>query len=237
MQAEGPEILASDALWAEHQLNIYNGMLSTVEALAAFGVQKVRETLSPSESAGINWDLANQQAADWARAHAEERSRLISQSTRDKIAKARGKLEDVYGEVATWIEQPEAMGDLVNRITAIVGDPVRAEAIAVTEATATFADANTNAWAQAGYEPAVVKPAYHVRCRCYTQPYKLSDGTKVIVSYTARDELVCKNTPIEVPWQSKPMEGCRSMHTRVISGGDYSGMKLSDAIREAQRNA
>jgi hypothetical protein len=212
-------------------------MQPAVEALAVFGVQKVKETLSPSESVGINWDLANQQAADWARAHAEERSRLISQTTRDKIAKAQGQLKDVYGEVATWIEQPEAMPDLINRITVIVGDPKRAEAIAVTEATATFADANTNAWATAGYERVVVKPDYHVNCRCYTQPYKLPDGTKVIVSYTARDELVCKTTKIEVPWQAEPMMGCRAMHTVVISGGEYSGMKLSDAIREARANA
>lgn len=212
-------------------------MLPVIEALAVFGVQKVRETLSPSESVGINWDLANQQAADWARAHAEERSQLISQTTRDRIARAQGKLEDVYGEVATWIEQPEAMPDLIGRINKIVGDPARAEAIAVTEATATFADANTSAWAAAGYVPVVVKPDYHVNCRCYTQPYKLPDGTKVIVSYTARDELVCKTTKIQVPWQPEPMKGCRSMHTVVISGGDYSGMKLSDAIAEARRKA
>jgi hypothetical protein len=128
------------------------------------------------------------------------------------------------------------MPDLVARINKIVRDPARAEAIAVTEATATFADANTGAWATAGYETAVVKPPAHPRCRCWPQPYKLADATKVIVWYTARDELVCRTTKIEVPWQVQPMEGCRSMHTRVISGGEYSGMKLSEAIRESRKN-
>lgn len=212
-------------------------MLPTIEALAVFGVQKVKETLSPSEAVGINWDLANQQAADWARAHAEERSRLISETTRKRIAKAGGQLTDVYGEVATWIEQPEAMGDLVARINQIVDNPARAEAIAVTEATVTFADANTAGWAAAGYEPAAVKPAAHVMCRCYVQPYKLPDGTKVIVWYTAQDERVCTDTPILVTWQSEPMEGCRSMHTRVVSAGPYEGMTLGEAIRESRRKA
>jgi len=220
---DGPGALSDTVLWTQHQQNLYNALLPHIEELALFGVEKVRERLSEADAVGINWNLANDRAADWARQYAGQRSRTLTATTRKQVQK----------QVGDWVQAGEALPDLIQRIGAIVDNPARAEMIAVTEATNTYGEANAQAWAAAGYDPAAYKPAAHVNCRCYLQPYKLADGRKVQVWYTARDELVCKQ-PLTVPWKSSPAVGCRELHTTVISEGPYLGLKLSEAIRLAK---
>lgn len=228
LRKTGPGALEAAETWAEHERRLLAAIQGPMGRLAAFGVERVRRTLTAGEAINVNWGLANQRAVDWALSHAAERARLLSDTTRKMIANAQTKVEDIYGAVSEWAAQPEALPDLVRRIEQIVPNPVRAEMIAVTESTSTFADANSAAWAEVGYAPAVYKPAYHIRCRCYVQPYKLPNGEKVIVNYTAVDELVCTQE-LETPW-GETVEGCRALHMVVLSEGDYLGMKLSDAI-------
>jgi len=222
---QGAEALDDQWLWATHQRAIHDALVPQIEALALFGVQKVRQALG-DQAVNINWSLANERAAAWARQYVGERSVTLTETTR-KLAQQ---------QVAQWIQASETTPDLVKRIGAIVRNPVRAEMIAITEATNTYAEANNQAWTEAGYARAVYRPAAHVRCRCYLQPYKLPDGTRVQVWYTARDERVCTQ-PLTVPWSEGPIEGCRALHTVVVSEGDYLGMKLADAIRKARANA
>ena len=166
-------------------------------------------TAAPS----ISWELANQNAANWARQHAAELVSRITDTSRERIRQA----------VADWTQAAEGLNELTKQINQIVNDPARARTIAVTEATTTYAEANAQAWVAAGYAASVYKPAAHPHCRCYIQPAKLLDGTRVIVWYTARDELVCVK-PLQTPWGQ--VEGCRGLHKTIISEGPHLGQKL-----------
>jgi len=223
VQQDGADAAQDETLWAEHEQNLTNTLLPYITNLALFGVRKVRESLAESEAIGINWSLANERAAEWARQYVGDRSKTLTETTRKLVRE----------QVAQWIESGETLPDLVRRVGTIVQNPVRAEMIAVTEATNTYAEANSAAWSEAGYGAAGFRPAAHVSCRCYLQPYKLPDGSKVQVWYTARDEHVCKQ-PLAVPWKAEPAKGCRELHTTVVSQGEYVGMKLADAIRVAR---
>lgn len=222
IQRDG-ERFDDDLLWTDEQRRLEDALRPEIEALALFGVQKVREALG-EQAVGINWDLANSRAAEWARQYAGERSKTLTETTRTSVREQLGQ----------WIENAETLPDLIQRVSTVVDNPVRAEMIAITEATNSYAEANAQAWGEAGYSPAIYRPAAHVRCRCYLQPYKLPDGARVMVWYTARDERVCTQ-PLTVPWQGDPVQGCRALHTVVVSKGDYTGMKLSAAIAQAKQ--
>jgi hypothetical protein len=123
--------------------------------------------------------------------------------------------------------------DLIERITGLqhptggsLFGPVRAEMIAVTEATNVYAEANAIAWQAAGVLPAVFKPAGHVRCRCWLTTKRLPDGRRVMVWQTARDELVCTQD-ITTPWGV--VQGCRELHNVIVSECEYLGKKWNAA--------
>lgn len=221
----GANALQNAEMWAEHERRLLAAIQGPMQQLAAFGVERVRRTLTAGEAVNINWNLANQRAVDWALSHAVERARLLSDTTRKMISNAQTKVEDIYGAVSEWAAQPEALPDLIRRIQEIVPNPVRAEMIAVTESTSTFADANSAAWAELGYAAAVYRPASHPNCRCYLQPYKLPNGQRVQVWYTAVDELVCTQ-PLTTPWGE--VEGCQDLHMVIVSEGEYLGMSVDE---------
>ena len=73
---------------------------------------------------GVDWDLVNRAAADWARAHSKDLcGKLVLRS-----------YEDARIAVADFYEQGLTMGDLYDRLGRIYG-PKRAENIAITEVT------------------------------------------------------------------------------------------------------
>jgi hypothetical protein len=223
IRESGPEEFDNDELWVIEQKRLLDTLTPQIEALAVFGVSKVREQLEPSVALTIDWDIANQNAATWAAQHAGDLSVTLTDVTKKRVRK----------QVSEWIESGAGLEDLVSRVNTVVDNPARARQIAITESTNAFANSNALGWVASGYQPAGVKPAYHVNCRCYLQPAVLADGTKVMVNFTARDELVCKTFEIQVPWKSEAVKGCRNMHTVVVSEGEYQGMKLADAQKQA----
>ena len=73
---------------------------------------------------GVDWDLVNQAAADWAREHARD---LVNELQTNSYEQARLAVADFY-------EQGLTMEDLEAKLGRIYG-PTRAETIAVTEVT------------------------------------------------------------------------------------------------------
>jgi hypothetical protein len=168
----------------------------------------------------VDWNLANERAEQWARDHAGQLIRQVTDTTKQAVA----------DQVAEWAQSSEGLQGLIDRVAGLTDDdakPIfnraRAERIAVTEATNTYGGANATAWAAAGYAPAAYKPGAHVGCRCYLQPWRTKDGIKVLVWYTARDERVCSR-PLKTPWG--PVTGCREMHRTIVSEGPMLGKKV-----------
>lgn len=192
--------------------------------LAALGTDRVRRTVeSLGQSAlGVDWNLANERATAWARQHAGELVSNVTQTTRNAVA----------DQVAQWSQTGEGIDGLTRRIATMtdaggkpVFSPVRAEMIAITESTNVYSGANAIAWAAARYAPAAYKPGFHIRCRCYLQPYQLKSGEKVLTVYTARDERTCSQE-LQAPWGA--VAGCKALHKVIISEGKYLGKKISE---------
>lgn len=217
-----PSILEDPTLWAAAEETLRTAIEPILLELAARGVQRVIETLGNS-GISVNWNLANERAADWARIHSGELIKGVQETTKRAVGE----------QVAQWTQSSEGLDGLVKRISGMQNDEGgqvfgrrRAETIAITEATNTYAEANATGWQQAGYAPASYRPAAHVRCRCYLQPYRLPDGTKVMVWYTARDERVCKQE-LKTPWGK--VKGCRDLHQVIVSEGPMLGKKVERA--------
>ena len=202
--------------WNEERAIALAAVQTQMADLASAAVDRVRDTVGQSVIT-VDWNLANEMARQEAMDHAGEMILGIEDTTRAAVQR----------EVSAWTSSAETMDDLTKRIASLkdeAGQPVfsgtRAETIAVTEATNTYANANIATWERAGYARALFKPGAHVRCRCYVQPWKMPDGTKVIVWYTARDERVCVR-PIETPMGT--VAGCKGLHRMVVSEGPYLG--------------
>ena len=94
------------------------------------------ERLLPTVPIGIDWALANQYAANWAREYSFELIRGINNTSRRAVQDA----------VASYFEQGLTRADLETRLASIFG-PTRAEMIAVTETTRASV-AGERAWAE-----------------------------------------------------------------------------------------
>lgn len=214
-------MLMDDEIWARFERDLLHDMEGDLVELARTSVSKVQMAQGPvGPGMEINWNLANNNATEWARSNAASQVKKINETTR-------GAIRD---QVAEWSKQGGTLDDLVGRIESLsdgssnpVFDHRRAQLIASTEATGTYAEANNQAWQAAGYAPAAFKPAAHPGCRCYLQPFTLKDGTKVMVWYTVRDEMVCKK-PIVTPWGT--VAGCGGLHGICVSEGDHLGEKV-----------
>lgn len=197
--------------------------------LAAFGVSRVASATESVEGIEVNWNLVNQDVERWARQHAGEMVSKVTQTTKNAVAE----------QVALWSQTEEGVDGLLRRIEALKGEggkamfgPVRAEMIAITEATNVYAGANAQAWEAAGYEKTTFRPGYHIRCRCYLQPYVLKSGLRVVQNFTAVDERVCTQS-LQAPWGE--VKGCAGLHGVIVSEGPCQGRKVKDVEEELSR--
>lgn len=163
---------------------------------------------------GFSTTLAHEAAAAWARTRTTELVDLLDETTTRLVNEA----------LARWIETPRSqLGDLVEELTPIMnGNASRAELIATTETTNAYAEGEAIVYREAGIPEPVFRPAAHPRCRCWTSVQRVQ-GQFVVVWQTNRDELVCVE-PIQTPWGV--VEGCKELHTMVISEGEWLGRKV-----------
>jgi hypothetical protein len=221
IKQHGSGTLTDDATWREYQQHLLETLTPLIQGITQQAVNAAARTIAGGVPETVNWGLVNQQAADWAQQYAGD---LISGVTATTKQGVRDQLEQ-------WVQAKETLPELIERITNISNaaggslfGPVRAEMIAVTEATNVYAEANAEAWQAMGVQPAAFKPSGHVRCRCWLTTKKLSDGTRVMVWQTAKDDLVCVQE-IETPWGV--VQGCRELHNTIVSDGEYLGKKWS----------
>ena len=221
IQANGANALTTEQFWHEHRTALEDVLAPVIANIAAFGVDRGKASLS-SLPTSVNWDLINNNAAEWARRYTYDLVSGITDTTRAGL----------HGALSGWIEKSAPLPDLIKRIDDMgVFGPARSQMIAVTEATRVYAEGNSQAWEAAGAMPAAYKPPGHPRCRCYLQSTRLPSGEFVIVWYTGRDDLVCVK-PIQTPWGI--VNGCRALHKVSVSQGPYLGLTLDDARIKAK---
>lgn len=97
---------------------------------------------SPMAAVGIDWVLVNTDAAAWARVHAAGLVREMQATT----------LERMHAAVYAFINDGQTIPYLARVLTGLVNDPKRAQLIAQTESTRSFAQGNTLAWKAQGIE-------------------------------------------------------------------------------------
>lgn len=214
--------LADPALWIIQEQAMRDLLEPLFVELAAFGVARAQEAADVPQGITVNWGLVNQDVENWARLHAGEMVSNVTQTTRDAVAE----------QVALWSQTGEGIEGLLRRIESLRGEggkavfgPVRAEMIAITEATNLFAGANAQAWEAAGYAPVAYKPGAHVRCRCYLQPKTGPNGERLVAWYTAMDERVCTQS-LKAPWGE--VKGCAGLHRVIVSEGLHIGKKVDE---------
>ena len=90
---------------------------------------------------GINWQLINEQARQWARQHSGQLITNILDVTRDKIQR----------NVADFVQNQRTFGELTANIQASGAfNEARANLIAVTETTGSYAQANLISYRESG---------------------------------------------------------------------------------------
>jgi hypothetical protein len=204
--------------WERERERLLELLFPELAELARAGVEAAAEKIeavAQAAAAGFNPTLSHRAAAAWARGRATELVELLDETT----------TKSVNSLLARWIETPGSqLGDLVEELTPILsGNVARAELIATTETTTAYAEGEAIVYREAGIPEPVFKPAAHPRCRCWTSVQRVQ-GKFVVVWQTNRDELVCEE-PIQTPWGV--VEGCKELHTMVISEGEWLGRKVA----------
>lgn len=172
------------AFWEHEDSLLWKVLLRSILAatIAAAG-----DALDDVVGANVDWTLINTAARAWANTYSYDLVKEINGTTRRFLTT----------EVSNWIDTGEPLGTLIDALTPSFG-PVRAEMIAVTEVTRSFAEGNAIAWGQSGLVARVTwmttedelvcpicgeynghdyplgdeehRPPAHVNCRCYLQP-------------------------------------------------------------------
>ena len=181
---------------------------------------------------GVNWELANDSAREWARRHSAQLVGGILDTTRDKIRR----------NVADFVENQRTFGELTANIQASGAfNQARANLIAVTETTGSYAEGNMVAWKESGVTEATMwntnndslvcticgpldgvvvplgsefdgggeGPPAHPGCRCWLTPRMLGD------TETRAD--------IDATYGLERMPGIGAPYENVLLPGDAPG--------------
>ena len=89
----------------------------------------------------INWELANNDAAEWAIRYGEQLTGELAKTTTPRIQRL----------ISDWVSNGESLSTLINRVQdGYLYSEDRARTIAVTEVTRAFAQGNLEAWRASG---------------------------------------------------------------------------------------
>lgn len=221
IRREGPAGASESSLWVAYRNRLAKETAKPVGELISSAIGRVEKD-HPDIT---DWQANRQQAAEWASRYAAQMITGVSHSTQRDIQKA----------ITDWALSGRPEEELVEALIDIVNSEVRARRIATTETTNMFAESTSAALEAIGIGRALVKPGAHIQCRCWLLPYNLPGGYRVQVWYTFRDERVCEDAEITVPWQPEPIRGCKSMHNVVVSEGGFLGMKIEEAAARARQ--
>ena len=183
-KAIGDDLVGNEKLWEAIRQDHIQLLLPVFEQIMMEAAVIAIEGLP--FSIGINWELVNQAAATWAKKYTFDLVTGIDKTTQGALQTA----------LNNWITAGEDFPALIARVQLVFSNPIRAEMIAVTEATRAYATANVMAWKESGVVDGYIfntafddivcplclplngqvfplkdqehLPPLHVRCRCWT---------------------------------------------------------------------
>ena len=122
---------------------LYEALLPTLSAASRLAIKELgRQVLGVKSIAdfGFNWELVNEQAREWLKRYTYP----LIQGLTDVTAKG------LQSAIDDFIASPDmTMNQLSERVAGLF-DPIRAEMIAITEVTRSFAEANRVMWKESG---------------------------------------------------------------------------------------
>lgn len=154
--AQAKDLAGGGKFWAEFRQAVADELTPLLERGVSIGLDeaqndplftvkkmaKAKPAPKPKAKLGINWDLVSTDARDWAAKYAGQLVDKIETVTKDKIRAA----------VAGFIDTSQDIPDLARTIGQLINDPKRAQMIAQTESTRSFAEGNTRAWKAQGVQ-------------------------------------------------------------------------------------
>jgi SPP1 gp7 family putative phage head morphogenesis protein len=105
----------------------------------AVGPNDIPLPVASGAALAIDWQLANNAAAEWARRYGYELVRGMNDTTRQRLQR----------EIVQFVQNEESLPDLIERLEDVFG-PVRAEIVGVTEVTRAYQQGSLASWRQSG---------------------------------------------------------------------------------------
>lgn len=128
-----------DRFWDGEREALVRVLLPHITQAALDGGEGAARALVELGGMGVDWGLVNQDVQRWARAHAAETARGITETTRRFLQDA----------MADWIESGQPLDAFLDAVRPTLGS-FRTQMIAVTEVTRAFAEGNRAAWRASG---------------------------------------------------------------------------------------
>jgi SPP1 gp7 family putative phage head morphogenesis protein len=188
-----------DLFWQEEAQKMFEVVFPIIESSVTTASLAAAEALEVSVGVGVNFELVNEAAVNYARSHSLELVKGITEKTKKVIQQG----------LSDHIQSGEPLSSLINDfigkrdIGGMVGK-VRAEMIAITETTRSFSEGNNIAWSASGEVDGYIfrtafddvvcpicgpldgkaydlsdnehSPPIHPRCRCWKQPKLKVEG-------------------------------------------------------------
>lgn len=179
--------MAIDAeFWTAEAEQLRELLVPLITAAATNGAESALRDLAVQAGVAIDLDIVNTDAATWATKYAAQLAKGITETTRTQVGEA----------IGDWIESGKPLDALTADLSSLFSAD-RAEMIAITEVTRSYASGNQLAWQESGLVDGIRwmtvnddlvceicgprdgqelpidsddLPPAHVRCRCYTQP-------------------------------------------------------------------
>lgn len=151
--------LTPDSAWSAYQDAaplLKDALLPMLEDGATLGLETGKAQVAalmggaskPSPYAGVNWDLANQNVIDWIQGGGGTDGQGYIDYLTDALGETSANL--IRHQVGEWTQAGTPLQELIDQLQGTVFSSARAEAIAQTEITRAYAEANRAAWRESG---------------------------------------------------------------------------------------
>lgn len=174
---------------------LHTALYSFVVTAAKLGVTTVSQRLPFNAAIGVDWNLPNKNAEQFALNYSYDLISNVQQTTITGIRQALtrwihdgGKLSDLSDSIRPLIQDEPS-----TRVIEAIFNTDRANMIAVTEATRAYARGKIEGYTASGLAQLAPEkePPAHVRCRCDVRPDSDPDGSWWWVWLTSNDARVC----------------------------------------------
>ena len=166
IEQSGAGAVDDPTTWLEHRQKLAQSVEPIIQDVAQRGVELAKRRVANVPGQEVNWNLVNQQVADWARSYAYDLVGGLTDTTRQELTDAVSKWTasgEPLQKLVDWVQGIQALDETTGQYVGAFS-PARARMIATTEATRVFAEGNNQAWSSSGVHPAVFVPPGHVQC-------------------------------------------------------------------------